>query len=214
MKKPASTSSSPKATKTGKTKAAKAAQGETPAVPWQANGLDLENYAPAYFTFVATKLASGAAAVYRKHFGVGIEIWRVLVMLALDEKVSVNMVCKLIGMDKGSVSRCFKSMYEKGFITFSHDPRDGRVRYATLTPAGWRKHDEIKAVALERQRAFLSCLEPEESRQLIDLLHRLHANLPNVERATQQYLREHVVKPGHERPGHERPGHERPGHEK
>src|SRR5690606_40946947 len=62
MKKPASTSSSPKATKTGKTKAAKAAQGETPAVPWQANGLDLENYAPAYFTFVATKLASGAAA--------------------------------------------------------------------------------------------------------------------------------------------------------
>ncbi|WP_353194278.1 hypothetical protein, partial [Pusillimonas noertemannii] len=71
-----------------------------------------------------------------------------------------------------------------------------------------------KAVALERQRAFLSCLEPEESRQLIDLLHRLHANLPNVERATQRYLREHVVKPGHERPGHERPGHERPGHEK
>lgn len=162
---------------------------------WQANGLDLENYAPAYFTFVATKLASGAAAVYRKHFGVGIEIWRVLVMLALDEKVSVNMVCKLIGMDKGSVSRCFKSMYEKGFITFSHDPRDGRVRYATLTPAGWRKHDEIKAVALERERAFLACLQPEESRQLIDMLHRLHANLPSVESATQRYLRQHVIKP-------------------
>lgn len=162
---------------------------------WQPNGLDLENYAPAYFTFVATKLASGAAAVYRKHFGVGIEIWRVLVMLALDEKVSVNMVCKLIGMDKGSVSRCFKSMYEKGFITFSHDPNDGRVRYATLTPAGRRKHDEIKAVALERERAFLSCLQPEEARSLIQMLHRLHANLPNVEAATQEYLRQNVIKP-------------------
>lgn len=162
---------------------------------WQANGIDLEHYVPAYFTFIATKLAGGAGAVYRKHFGVGIEIWRVLVMLALDEKVSVNMVCKLIGMDKGSVSRCFKSMYEKGFITFSHDPRDGRVRYATLTEAGWRKHDEIKAVALERQRALLSCLNPEETRTLIGLLHRLHVNLPNVEHATQQYLREHVIRP-------------------
>jgi len=160
---------------------------------WQRSGLDLENYAPAYFTFVTTKLAGGAAAAYRKHFGVGIEIWRVLVMLALDEKVSVNMVCRLIGMDKGSVSRCFKSMYEKGFITFSHDPKDGRVRYATLTAAGRRKHDEIKGLALERERAFLSCLSPEETRVLLGLLHRLHANLPNVEKATQQYLREHVV---------------------
>jgi len=104
--------------------------------PQAASGIDLENYAPAYFTFIATKLASGAASVYRKHFGVGIEIWRVLVMLALDEKVSVNMVCRLIGMDKGSVSRCFKSMHEKGLVTFSHDPNDGRLRYATLTEAG------------------------------------------------------------------------------
>ncbi|WP_397474731.1 MarR family winged helix-turn-helix transcriptional regulator [Pusillimonas sp.] len=166
---------------------------------WQADGLDLENYAPAYFTFVATKLASGAAAVYRKHFGVGIEIWRVLVMLALDEKVSVNMVCKLIGMDKGSVSRCFKSMYEKGFITFSHDPRDGRVRYATLTSAGRRKHDEIKAVALAREQAFLSCLKPQEAAVLIDMLHRLHANLPHVEKTTQQYLRQHVINPAHDK---------------
>lgn len=38
------------------------------------------------------------------------------------------------------------------------------------------------------------------------MLHRLHANLPNVERATQQYLREHVIKPGHEKPGDEKPG--------
>ncbi len=161
--------------------------------PYLPSGLDLEHYAPAYFTFIATKLASGAAGVYRKHFGVGIEIWRVLVMLALDEKVSVNMVCRLIGMDKGSVSRCFKSMHQKGLISFSHDPNDGRVRYATLTAAGREKHDQIKAIALEREREFLSCITPEEAEQLIGLLHRLYANLPNVERATQAYLREHVT---------------------
>lgn len=161
---------------------------------WLSSGIELEQYAPAYFTFITTKLAGGAASVYRRHFGVGIEVWRVLVMLALDEKVSVNMVCRLIGMDKGSVSRAFKSMYEMGLITFSHDPHDGRVRYATLTAEGRRKHDDIKAVAMERERAFLSCLNPEEVPVLLDMLWRLHGNLPNVETATQQYLQAHVLK--------------------
>ncbi|MCB5363652.1 winged helix-turn-helix transcriptional regulator [Pusillimonas sp. CC-YST705] len=160
---------------------------------WLPTGIELEQYAPAYFTFITTKLAGGAASAYRRHFGVGIEVWRVLVMLALDEKVSVNMVCRLIGMDKGSVSRAFKSMYEMGLISFSHDPHDGRVRYATLTEAGRRKHDEIKAVAMERQRAFLNCLNPEEVPVLLDMLWRLHGNLPNVEQATQVYLEAHVL---------------------
>ncbi|HCN71110.1 MAG: MarR family transcriptional regulator [Pusillimonas sp.] len=159
----------------------------------RAQGIELETYHPAYFTFIATKLASGAAAVYRRHYGVGIEIWRVLVMLALEDKVSVNMVCKLIGMDKGSVSRCFKSMHEKGLITFSHDANDGRVRYATLTELGWQKHNQIKAIALERQRAFLACLSQEEADVLTNMLLRLHANLPQVEKATQRYLREHHI---------------------
>jgi len=176
---------------TGKTAARRAAANRGPA----STGIDLGHYAPAYFTFIATKMASGAASVYRKHFGVGIEIWRVLVMLALDEKVSVNMVCKLIGMDKGSVSRCFQSMYAKGLITFSTDPRDGRVRYATLTQAGRDKHDQIKKVALERERALLSCISPEETEVLIKLLHRLHTNLPNVEKATAAYVHEHVIGP-------------------
>ena len=179
--------------KPGQPKAPRTAGPDSGFVP---SGLDLENYVPAYLTFVTTKLASGAASTYRKHFDVGIEIWRVLVMLALEEKVSVNMVCKLIGMDKGSVSRCFKSMYEKGLITFSSDPRDGRVRYATLTPAGREKHDQIQGVALERQRALLSCITPGEAEILIKLLHRLHGNLPEVEKATRAYVHKHVEDTG------------------
>jgi len=167
---------------------------QSPGQKWLASGIDLEHYAPAYFTFITTKLVSGAASVYRRHFGVGIEVWRVLVMLALDEYVSVNMVCQLIGMDKGSVSRAFKTMYELGLVKFSSDPNDGRMRYATLTARGRRKHDEIKAVALARERAFLSCLKPEEVPVLMQMLWRLHANLPEVERATAQYLQEHVLK--------------------
>jgi|SRR5690625_585440 len=161
---------------------------------WLSTAIELDEYVPAYFTFIATKLARGAAAVYRRHFGVGIEVWRVLVMLARDEKVSVNMVCRLIGMDKGAVSRAFKTMYEMELIRFSHDPNDGRIRYATLTAKGRQKHDEIKEIAMERQRVLLSVLQPEEKHILQDLLLRLHAGLPDVEEATQEYLLEHGYK--------------------
>ena len=197
MKKPARpTSESLKAPKArGKKQTAQSDRAQEAVREWQPNGIDLDNYAPAYFTFITNKWASESSSVYREYFDVGIEIWRVLVMLAIDEKVSISMVCKLVGMDKGSVSRCFKTMYEKGLVTFSHDPHDGRVRYATLTEAGWRKHDEIKGLALARQQALLSCLSPQESEVLIDMLRRIHVNLPNAEKVTQQYLQDHVIKP-------------------
>lgn len=188
----------PKATAASPDKKKRTQKRNTRGIPesnygWTGSGVNLDDYAPAYFTFIANKLASGAATAYRKYFGVGIEVWRVLFMLALEEKVSVNMVCRLIGMDKGSVSRCFKLMYEQGLITFSHDPLDGRVRYATLTARGRQKHDEIKALALEREREFLSCLSSDEVKVLVKLLHRLHAHLPNVESATRAYIETHVT---------------------
>jgi len=67
------------------------------------------------------------------------------------------------------------------------------VRYATLTELGWQKHNQIKAIALERQRAFIGCLSQQEADALTHMLLRLHANLPEVERATQRYLREHHI---------------------
>lgn len=153
--------------------------------------VDLDRYAPAYFTWIANKLSRGASQHYLAAFDVGIETWRVLVLLAIQGSISAQQVCRIIGMDKASVSRCFKSMQSRGFITLGLDPADGRVRVATLTDAGRAMHDQIRGIALERERAFLSVLSAAERKTLIDLLHRLHENLPAVERATDTYLAQH-----------------------
>jgi DNA-binding MarR family transcriptional regulator len=93
-------------------------------------------------------------------------------------------------MDKASVSRAFKSMQNRGLITIALDPQDGRLRVATITKQGRLLHDRILALALERERAFLSVLNADECDTLIGLLQRLHENLPAVELATHAYLAE------------------------
>lgn len=157
-------------------------------MPAPANVVDLERYVPAFLTWIANKLSRGASQQYLRVFDVGIETWRCLVLLAIHESVSAQQVSKIIGMDKGTVSRCFKGMQAKGYITLSLDADDGRVRIAKLTRKGRQVHDGILGIALERERAFLEVLSTEERETLIVLLKRLHENLPAVETATESYV--------------------------
>jgi DNA-binding MarR family transcriptional regulator len=150
--------------------------------------IDLEDYVPAHLTFITNKLARGASQHYLDAYGVGIETWRVLVMLAIEQKITAQRVVQVIGMDKASVSRAFRTMHEQGLIEFSSDSRDGRLRYATFTTKGRDLHDRILRLARVREEVLLSGLTPQEVRQLIDMLRRLQASLPAVEQASKQFV--------------------------
>lgn len=167
------------------------ASAHTPADEPTPKVVDLDRYVPAYLTWIANKLSRGASQYYLNAFGVGIETWRCLVLLAVEGSISAQQVSKVIGMDKASVSRCFKSMQADGLIALELDASDGRLRLAKLTRKGRELHDKIIGVALERERAFLSVLSPAECDTLIDLLKRLHENLPEVEGATERYVTKH-----------------------
>lgn len=164
---------------------APAAEGETPPV------VDLEHYVPAYLTWIANKLSRGASQAYLSALDVGIETWRILVLLAIETSISAQRVSKVIGMDKASVSRTFKSMQQRGLVTMGLDENDGRLRVATITTAGRALHDQILGIALDREQALLSVLDAAERQTLIGLLRRLHDNLPTVELATTRYLSTH-----------------------
>jgi DNA-binding MarR family transcriptional regulator len=153
--------------------------------------LDLDRYTVAYLVWVANKLSSGASQTYLRLFGVGVETWRCLVLLAIHNSIAAQQVSQVMGMDKASVSRCFKLMQAKGLIVMGLDAFDGRVRIATLTPKGRALHDQILDLALERERALLSVLDESDRQTLLRLLKRLHENLPAVELATAGYIAKH-----------------------
>jgi DNA-binding MarR family transcriptional regulator len=143
---------------------------------------------PAYLSWISNKLSRGASQHYLSAFNIGIEVWRCLVLLAVESQVSAQQVSRVIGMDKAAVSRCFKTMHDQGFISFTLDVQDGRLRLAKLTSKGRALHDDVLQVALARERAFLSVLSEIEVNVLIDLLKRLHENLPQVDAATVDFL--------------------------
>jgi DNA-binding MarR family transcriptional regulator len=171
--------------------------------------INLERYAPAYLTSVANTLGRGASRNYLRVFDVGVETWRCLVLLAIHTSITAQKVSQVLGMDKASVSRCFKSMQGKRLIAMGLDAADRRVKIATLTPEGRALHDQIRDMALERERVLLSILSDTERDTLFQLLRRLHDNLPAVETATAQYVARHYPHAAR-RPRHRRLGGRRP----
>jgi DNA-binding MarR family transcriptional regulator len=157
--------------------------------------INLDRYVPAYLIWIANKLSRGSSQHYLNLFGVGAEVWRCMVLLAIHDTVSAQQVSQIIGMDKASVSRCFKVMAEKKIITLELEPSDGRIRLARLTVHGRHIHDQILGIALAREKELLAVLSASEQETLIHLLKRLHENLPQVELATQMYISESLAKP-------------------
>jgi DNA-binding MarR family transcriptional regulator len=142
--------------------------------------LNLSRYVPALITFLANKLATGASLCYRKHFGIGVVEWRLLSMLAVENDVTANRICQVIGLDKSSVSRSLQSLQGAGYVTSQVDSLDARRYTVTLTTEGRTLHDRVLKVALERERLLLSDFTPEEVDTLVNLLGRMQTTIPQV----------------------------------
>jgi DNA-binding MarR family transcriptional regulator len=143
--------------------------------------IDLDNYIPAFLTFLANKWARSASHLYLKRFGIGIEAWRIVVLLAIEGRMSSQRICQVIGMDKASVSRNLKQMQRMKLAEVEIAPEDARQRFARLTQDGFALHDRMLPLVLEREQRLLSCLSQDERKVLRDMLRRLHANLPALD---------------------------------
>lgn len=142
--------------------------------------LNLARYVPGLLTFLANKLATGASLCYRKHFGIGVVEWRMLSMLAVESDITANRICQAIGLDKSAVSRSLQTLEAAGRVRSQADPKDARSSTVSLTEAGKALHDRVLKVAMERERRLLSGLSAAEVDTLVDLLGRLHAQVPYV----------------------------------
>ena len=146
--------------------------------------LDLHRYVPAFLTSLANKLSSGASSLYREHFGVGVVDWRIMALLAVEPWITAARICSVIGLDKASVSRSVQLLDAKGLVQARPTMGRGQPQALALTEAGEALHDRIVMVAKERERRLLACLSPQEIETLIDMLARLHHNLPAVNAPT------------------------------
>jgi DNA-binding MarR family transcriptional regulator len=142
-----------------------------------AHALNLDNYVPAYLTYLAGKISNSASATYRPQFGIGITDWRIMALLATEPWISAGRVCDVIGLDKGAVSRSVRGMKAAGIVDLQRGD-DEQVRQAiALTRKGLAMHDRIVKLSLARERQLLKGFSAAERKLLINFLSRMHTQV-------------------------------------
>ncbi len=144
------------------------------------DALDLENYVPAFLTWIANKLSSSASLIYRRNFGVGIVEWRIMALLAVEPWITAGRICEVIGLDKAGVSRSLRFLQDKKLVETCFRDNNQRRQFIALTGAGIALHDRIVLVAREREEQLLTGFSPQERAEAVRLLTRMHENLPQV----------------------------------
>jgi DNA-binding MarR family transcriptional regulator len=141
------------------------------------HALDLDNYIPAYLTYLAGKISASASAIYRPRFGVGITDWRIMALVAAEPWISNGRVCAATGLDKAAVSRSVHDLAKAGLIEVRPDGEDQRRQIIALTRNGIALHDEIVKLAIAREEKLLEGFSPDERRTLLAFLVRLQAQV-------------------------------------
>lgn len=142
--------------------------------------LNLEYYVPALVTFLANKLSSGASSIYREFFGIGIVEWRLLALLAVENGISANRMCQVIGLDKSGVSRSLKLLEQEQYVHSSLDPEDARRLIIWMTSKGRALHDKVFEVAIAREKLLLQGFTKKEIDTLVKFLNRLNDSVNTV----------------------------------
>jgi DNA-binding MarR family transcriptional regulator len=147
-----------------------------------AHALNLDNYVPAYLTYLAGKISNSASATYRPQFGIGITDWRIMALLATEPWISAGRVCDVIGLDKGAVSRSMRGMKAAGIVDLQRGGEQVRQVIA-LTRKGLALHDRIVKLSLARERQLLKGFSAAERKLLINFLSRMHGQVVDTNAA-------------------------------
>lgn len=124
-----------------------------------------------------TKIAREAGKLASKMLrdqGVGTGEFDVIHTIRKNPGITQAEIRDLLGIDKGAMARQIARLERKGFLTRSGNPKDGRSQLLYATD----KADQLKNSKAHIESVFygylLEALEPEERRELAELLERIY----------------------------------------
>jgi DNA-binding MarR family transcriptional regulator len=143
--------------------------------------LDLDRFVPAVLTQLGNKWARGSSQIYLKRFGIGINEWRVLSLLAVESETTANRICAVIGMDKAAAGRSLELLHKAGYASFKSNDKDKRSKLVAPTKSGLILHDKIFKIALKREKLLLDNFSKTDVETLISLLNRMKTNVVHLQ---------------------------------
>ena len=130
-------------------------------------------------TGVANRLNRSASAYYRSRFGVGVQEWRLILVLGRTKKLTVGDAAIAADIDTAAASRALKTLKDREFVTLEMTSSRGRATIARLTPKGHELYAQFRKAGAMRAAQIIDGLSAGDVDQLNAILGRI---LTNVER--------------------------------
>jgi len=134
-----------------------------------------DDYVAVLIIAIANRLTRGASKYYREVWNLGVVEWRILICLGHKSRRSIGAIAEAADLDRGAVSRSVKLLDERGLITTQAGGR--RVNLVSLTEAGRRLLEDLKAAGRRREQRLMAGFDANEGAKLKSLLHRLLAQV-------------------------------------
>ena len=146
---------------------------EIPVRPADTPTLLLRNFTPFRLNRLASGVSDHLSEVYKQRFGLEIPEWRVIATVGPAWSCTAQHIADSTRMHKTRVSRAIAHLVKRDLIERASNVDDRREMELRLTKSGRAMYAELIPLALERERALLSCLNEEELRAFTEGLSRL-----------------------------------------
>jgi len=128
--------------------------------------------------------------LFRRTFGLGLGEVRLMYVLDYEGPLTARQASRIIGVDKGAMSRTVASLEHRGIVRTRIDDVDARQRVIDFTPEGRRLVERVMVLALHREKQFYSILTNDELLVLSSLLQKLRSHLLAVRKPELEQIRD------------------------
>lgn len=142
--------------------------------------VNIDGYMPYFLASINNTLSRGASQYYLREFGIGIVEWRIVSMLAIEERIPASRIVEVVQLDKAATSRGLRDLHAKGHVEFEVNETDARRRIWWLNEVGYALHDRVLEVALERERSLLRGIDSADLEIALRVMRRMNRNVGDL----------------------------------
>lgn len=151
-----------------------------------AHAIDLKSFTGYLITTIHNATSSIFAQECSAEFGLGLNEWSCIALLANEDNISATRICEVGGFDRSIVSRSINALVRLKYVA-SHPVADhNRKRLLSLTPAGRTIHDKIMKQVLAGEDKLLQGLDKKQRGELLEYLRLIHHNALAIKRSAKE----------------------------
>ena len=137
----------------------------------------ISDFIPYLVNRVANKFNQGFIRDVKARKVITISQWRVIAVLQARPNSSLNEIVQHVTIDQPTLSRIIDQLIERGLVTRTPRPDDGRYVSISLTAEGEKLFDDIWPLTAKHTKRGTSNLSAPEQAQLVTLLRKMAASL-------------------------------------